>query len=51
MLVCQGVVEAKAGDKFELAQSATGKGVGMVMTKPAGEPVVPSVILSAFKVD
>jgi hypothetical protein len=51
VLVCQGLAEAKAGDKFELAQSAVGKGVGMLMTKPTGEPVIPSVIFSAFKVD
>jgi hypothetical protein len=51
VLVCQGIVEAKAGDKIELAQSAVGKGVGMVVSKPGGEPVVPSVIFSAFRLD
>jgi hypothetical protein len=25
--------------------------VGLVVKKPAGEPVVPSIILSAYKVD
>ncbi len=50
VLVCQGVVEAKAGDKLELAQAATGANVGMVCTKPAGEPAVPSMIFSVFKV-
>jgi hypothetical protein len=51
VLVCQGIVEAKAGDKVELAQSAVGKGVGAVVSKPTGEPVIPSVIFSAFKID
>ncbi|MDB5307427.1 MAG: exported protein of unknown function [Gemmataceae bacterium] len=51
VLVCQGIVEAKAGDKVELAQSATGKGVGLVMSKPGGEPVIPSMIFSAFRID
>jgi len=51
VLVCQGIVEAKAGDRVELAQSATGKGVGAVMSKPGGEPVIPSVIVSAFRID
>ena len=32
-------------------QSATGSGVGMVATKPRGEPAVPSMIFTAFKVD
>ncbi len=51
VLVCQGVGEVKAGDKLQLFQSAMGAGVGMIATKPKGEPVVPSTIFSLIKVD
>lgn len=51
VLVCQGVMECKAGDKVELFQSATGAGLGMIASTPKGEPVVPSMILSIFKVN
>jgi len=51
VLVCQGVMECKAGDKVELLQSATGSDVGMVASTPKGEPVVPSMILSIVRVD
>ena len=51
VLVCQGVMECNAGDKVELLQSATGKGLGMIASTPKGEPVVPSMILSIVKVD
>ncbi|MGL4551799.1 MAG: hypothetical protein ACRC33_11480 [Gemmataceae bacterium] len=51
VLVCQGVGEFKAGDKIELAQSCTGTGVGMLASKPKGEPAIPSMILSIFKID
>ncbi len=50
VLVCQGVMECKAGDKVELLQSSTGAGLGMVASRPKGEPVVPSMILSIVKV-
>lgn len=50
VLVCQGVMECKAGDKVELIQAATGTGVGMIASTPKGEPVVPSMILSIIKV-
>ena len=50
VLVCQGVLACKAGDRVELMQSANGGGVGMVASSPKGEPVVPSVILSVVKV-
>lgn len=50
VLVCQGVMECKAGDKVELMQSASGGGVGMVASAPKGEPTVPSMILSVVKV-
>ncbi len=51
VLVCQGVGEVKAGDKLQLVQSARGTDVGMVVTSPKGEPVVPSMIFSLLKVD
>jgi hypothetical protein len=51
VLVCQGVGEVKAGDKLQLVQSASGAGVGMIATKPKGEPVVPSMIFSLVRVD
>ena len=51
VLVCQGVMECKAGDKVELLQSSTAAGLGMIASKPKGEPVVPSMILSIIKVD
>jgi hypothetical protein len=50
VLVCQGVMECKAGDKVELIQSTSGTGLGMVASRPKGEPVVPSMILSIVKV-
>jgi len=50
VLVCQGIAELKAGDKVQLMQSANGTGVGMVASTPKGEPVIPSMIFSLFKV-
>src|SRR5258708_31063347 len=52
VLVCQGVTEIKAGDKLELAFSVSkgGEGLGLIASKPKGEPGVPSMIFSAFKV-
>ncbi len=51
VLVCQGVMECKAGDKIELLQSASDPALGMIASQPKGEPVVPSMILSIVKVD
>jgi hypothetical protein len=51
VLVCQGIVEAKAGDKLELMQACTGTNVGMVASTPKGEPAIPSMIFTAFRVD
>jgi hypothetical protein len=51
VLVCQGVGEAKAGDKLQLCQSAKGSGVGMIASTPKAEPVIPSMIFSLVKVD
>ena len=50
VLVCQGVLVCKAGDKVELIQAASGSGVGLVASEPKGESAVPSMILSIVKV-
>ena len=49
VLVCQGVVELKKGDKLEVMYSASAPGLGLIVKKPPGEPVVASIIFSAFK--
>ena len=51
VLVCQGVAEVKRGDKVEVFFSGSEPGVGLVVKKPAGEPVVPSIILSGWRID
>jgi hypothetical protein len=51
VLVCQGIAELKAGDRLQLLQSASGTGAGMIASTPRGEPLVPSMIFSLFKVD
>jgi len=53
VLVCQGVAEIKAGDKLEMAFSVSSGGLNkeFIASKPKGEPVVPSLTFSAFKVD
>jgi len=53
VLVCQGIAECKAGDTFNVAISASsaGKGIGIKAIKPKGEPVVPSIIFSMYKIN
>ena len=51
VLVCQGIGEVKAGDTLQLVQSSSVTGAGLVVSKPKGEPVVPSMIFSLLKVD
>lgn len=51
VLVCQGVAELKKGDKIEMAYSGSAPGLGLVIHKPTGEPLVTSMIFSAFKLD
>jgi hypothetical protein len=51
VLVCQGVAEVKRGDRIEVVFSGTDPGIGLVVKKPAGEPVVPSVIFSGWRID
>jgi hypothetical protein len=49
--VSQGVGEFKKGDKVNMMMSGSAPGIGLVYKKPAGEPAVPSVIFSAWKID
>jgi hypothetical protein len=49
VLVCQGVMELKKGDKVEVMYSGSAPGLGLIVKKPSGEPVVTSIIFSAFK--
>jgi hypothetical protein len=51
VLVSQGLSELKKGDKVEVVFSGTVPGVGLIVRKPTGEPVVPSIIFSAYKID
>ena len=51
VLVCQGIAELKRGDKVTVVFSGSEAGVGLVVKKPAGEPVVPSVIFSGWRID
>jgi len=46
-----GVGEYKKGDKVNTMISGSATGIGLVYKKPAGEPAVPSVIFSAWKID
>jgi hypothetical protein len=39
------------GDKVTVVFSGSEPGVGLVVKKPAGEPVVPSVIFSGWRID
>jgi hypothetical protein len=53
VLVCQGIAECKAGDKFNvvISTNAPDDGVGIVKIAPKGEPVIPSIIFSIYKID
>jgi hypothetical protein len=51
VMISQGVGEYKKGDKVNAMISGSAPGVGLVYKKPAGEPAVPSVIFSAWKID
>jgi hypothetical protein len=51
VLVCQGVAEVKRGDRIEVFFSGSEPGIGLVVKKPTGEPVVPSVIFSGWRID
>ena len=51
VLVCQGVAELKRGDRVEVVFSGSEPGIGLVVKKPAGEPAVPSIIVSGWRID
>jgi hypothetical protein len=51
VMISQGVGEYKKGDKINAMYSGSAPGIGLVDKKPAGEPAVPSVIFSAWKID
>jgi len=51
VLVSQGVAELKRGDRVEVVFSGSEPGVGLVVKKPTGEPVVPSIIFSGWRID
>jgi hypothetical protein len=51
VMISQGVGEYKKGDKVNAMFSGSAPGIGLVYKKPAGEPAVPSVIFSAWKID
>jgi hypothetical protein len=51
VMISQGVGEYKKGDKVNAMISGSAKDIGLVYKKPAGEPAVPSVIFSAWKID
>ena len=51
VMISQGVGEYKKGDKVNAMISGSAPGIGLVYKKPAGEPAVPSVIFSAWKID
>src|ERR1700730_18156844 len=51
VMISQGVGEYKKGDKINAMYSGSAPGIGLVYKKPPGEPAVPSVIFSAWKID
>jgi hypothetical protein len=51
VMISQGVGEYKKGDKVNTMISGSATGIGLVYKKPPGEPAVPSVIFSAWKID
>jgi hypothetical protein len=51
VMISQGVGEYKKGDKVNAMISGSATGIGLVYKKPTGEPAVPSVIFSAWKID
>jgi hypothetical protein len=51
VMVSQGVNALKKGDKVEAMYSGSAPGLGIVFSHPDGEPAVPSIIFSLFKLD
>lgn len=49
VLISQGGMTFKKGDVLEFMYQATAPGLGLVATKPAGMPAVPSIIFTIFQ--
>lgn len=49
VLVSQGEMTFKAGDVLEFMYAATAPGLGLIASKPANMPAVPSIIFTIFK--
>lgn len=53
VLVCQGIAECKAGDVINavIASSSPKSELGIMAITPKGEPAIPSIILSMYKIN
>jgi hypothetical protein len=51
VLVSQGIGEFKKGDTVQAVFSGSAPGLGIIVRKPEGEAVVPSIIFSMFKLN
>jgi hypothetical protein len=51
VLVSQGLATLKKGDKLEVVYSGSAPDLGLIVKTPKGEPVVPSIIFSVYKID
>jgi len=53
VLISQGVIEIEPADTIEMvfSVSAAAENLGLIASTPSGEPMVPSMIFTAFKVD
>jgi hypothetical protein len=49
VLVSQGEMTFKAGDVLEIMYQTSAPGLGLIATKPANMPAVPSMIFTVFK--
>ena len=49
VLVSQGEMTLKAGDTIEIMYAASAPGLGLIATKPANMPAVPSMIFTVVK--
>jgi len=51
VLVSAGEMSFKAGDVLEFMYAASAPGLGLVASKPPGMPTVPSILLTAYKLN
>jgi hypothetical protein len=51
VLVSQGEMTFKAGDVLEMMYAASAPGLGLIASKPAGMPTVPSMIFTIYKLN